>query len=81
MNKDNVADSSNFESKTEYLRLRKSSRLKKGLSFKDLLFLSLGGQAPFLNLCNKRYIIFISFFANNYSVRYVISFNKWYSCL
>ncbi|MGC9183092.1 hypothetical protein [Caldisphaera sp.] len=30
MNKDNVADSSNFESKTEYLRLRKSSKLKKG---------------------------------------------------
>ncbi|MGC8572771.1 MAG: APC family permease [Caldisphaera sp.] len=50
MNKDNVADSSNFESKTEYLRLRKSSKLKKGLSFKDLLFLSLGGQAPFLSL-------------------------------
>ncbi len=36
--------------KTDYLRLKRTSALKKRLSFKDLFFLSLGGQAPFLSL-------------------------------
>ncbi|MDP8003555.1 MAG: APC family permease, partial [Caldisphaera sp.] len=35
---------------TNYLRLKKMTHLRKELSFIDLLFLSLGGQAPFLSL-------------------------------
>ncbi|MEB3691397.1 MAG: APC family permease [Caldisphaeraceae archaeon] len=36
--------------KTNYLRLKRTLQLKKQLSFTDLLFLSLEGQAPFLTL-------------------------------
>jgi len=36
--------------KVNYLRLKRTLQLKKQLSFKDLLFLSLEGQAPFLTL-------------------------------
>ncbi|WP_157463143.1 APC family permease [Caldisphaera lagunensis] len=38
------------DSIANYLRLRRTTTLKRKLSFRDLFFLSLGGQAPFLSL-------------------------------